>query len=156
MTTTTGAVDERSRAVAMVAAWLDRAAIPYHVEPAGILATLPAGGARPRPAIELRIGLPPAVDGGLLFTASTARTIPRDQWAAALAMCNDWNGKVAAPRARLCVGDWSSTDDAPIALESYLPLPVDLPPSAVVLTGMQLIRSALQFWGGPATVPSVV
>lgn len=128
----------------LVAAWFATRQRPYVQTGLAFAATIGprADGEAP---IELRIAMTPR-PFGILFSASAAVRYDRESWPAALATCNQWNGSVPVPNARLAVASWDDDTDAPVVLEAWLPLTSRTEQAAVDAMGDVFVRGVVAFW----------
>lgn len=128
----------------LVAAWFTTRRRPYVQTGAAFAATI-GPRAEGDPPIQLRIAMTPG-PYGLLFSASAEVRYARDSWPAALATCNQWNGSVPVPNARLAVASWEDDTDAPVVLEAWLPLTPRTEQAAVDAMGDAFVRGVVGFW----------
>jgi hypothetical protein len=134
----------RQLAHRLLSAWFAAHERPFVQTGASFAATIAPRGEGEAP-IELRIGVTPD-PVGVLFSASAAVRYERASWPAALATCNQWNGQVPVPTARLAVESWDDDRDAPVVLEAWLPLTPTTSQLAVNTMGDAVVRGVLGFW----------
>jgi len=127
----------------LVAGWFTSRQRPYIQTGLAFVATI-GPRADGEPPIELRIAMTPR-PVGILFSASAAVRYARESWPAALATCNQWNGSVPVPTARLAVTSWDGDTDAPVVLEAWLPLTPRTEQAAVDAMGDAFVRGVVGF-----------
>jgi hypothetical protein len=143
-----GGLDSPSQlANRLVATWFAARQRPYVQTGLAFAATIGPRAEGEAP-IEFRIGTTPG-PVGILFSASAALRYDRDSWPAALATCNQWNGSVPVPTARLAVSSWDDDTDAPVVLEAWLPLTPGTEQAAVDTIADAFVHGVVSFWRPP-------